>query len=206
MERTRDLFWVGLPLAVLLLIGGCGPRVQRSSVSYGNPRVLVTTEMGDITIEVYATQAPITAANFLRYVREDRFAGATFYRTVRPDNQPDKPIKIEVIQGGLQDDEAGQGLPPIPHETTAQTGIRHKDGTVSMARAEPGTASSEIFICIGDQPELDLGGKRNLDGQGFAAFGQVVEGMEVVRAIQARPADGQWLTPKIQIKSVRLLR
>jgi peptidyl-prolyl cis-trans isomerase A (cyclophilin A) len=147
----------------------------------------------------------VTAGNFLRYVREHRFKGATFYRTVRMDNQPNNAIKIEVIQGGLGEDEKKRGLPAIAHETTAATGLHHKNGTVSMARAEPGTASSEIFICIGDQPELDFGGKRNPDGQGFAAFGQVISGMDVVRKIQAQPADGQWLTPAIPISAVRLL-
>jgi peptidyl-prolyl cis-trans isomerase A (cyclophilin A) len=158
-----------------------------------------------MTIEVYARQAPTTAGNFLRYVKDRRFKGATFYRAVRMDNQPNNAVKIEVIQGGLKDDEAHRGLPPIEHETTARTGILHKNGTVSMARAEPGTASSEFFICIGDQPELDFGGKRNPDGQGFAAFGKVVSGMDVVRKIQAAPADGQWLATDIPITEVKLL-
>jgi peptidyl-prolyl cis-trans isomerase A (cyclophilin A) len=91
-------------------------------------------------------------------------------------------------------------LPPIQQETTAQTGLKHLDGTISMARLEPGSATSEFFICVGDQPELDFGGKRYADGQGFAAFGRVTQGMEVVRAIQALPSggdrppvQGQWL-------------
>jgi peptidyl-prolyl cis-trans isomerase A (cyclophilin A) len=167
--------------------------------------VLIQTDLGDITMEVFEKQAPVTAANFLRYVDEDRYDEASFYRTVRMDNQPDKPIKIEVVQGGLKDDEGRHGLPPIAHETTARTGVLHKDGTVSMARAEPGTASSEFFISIGDQPELDFGGKRNSDGQGFAAFGKVVSGMDVVRKIQAQPADGQWLNPEVRIRRVALL-
>jgi peptidyl-prolyl cis-trans isomerase A (cyclophilin A) len=166
---------------------------------------MVRTEMGDITLEVYETDAPVSAPNFLRYVVEDRFEGATFYRTVTLDNQPDNDVKIEVIQGGLGDDVGGRGLPPIEHETTAQTGLRHLDGSVSMARAEPGTASSEFFICIGDQPELDFGGGRNPDGQGFAVFGRVIEGMDVVRMIQQQPADGQWLRPEVRITEVKVL-
>jgi peptidyl-prolyl cis-trans isomerase A (cyclophilin A) len=118
-------------------------------------------------------------------------------------NQPDNEVKIEVIQGGLGNDERGLGLPPIVHETTAQTGLRHLDGSISMARVEPGTASSEFFICVGDQPELDFGGTRNPDGQGFAVFGRVAVGMEVVRAIQEQPAEGQWLAPEIKITEVR---
>jgi peptidyl-prolyl cis-trans isomerase A (cyclophilin A) len=184
-----------IALCLVTLISGCKNE---------NPLVLIGTELGDITIEIYPQQAPVTAANFLRYVSEGRFRGATFYRTVRLDNQPDNAVKIEVIQGGLGDADS-LALPAIPHETTAKTGILHKEGTVSMARREPGTASSEIFICIGDQSELDFGGRRNPDGQGFAAFGKVIAGIAVVRMIQAQPADGQSLDPEIPIKEVRLV-
>ncbi len=168
--------------------------------SRGNPKVLIQTSLGDFEVEIYQKHAPITAANFLRYVAEGRFKGATFYRTVRMDNQPDNAIKIEVIQGGLKDDAHPQSLPPIEHESTAKSGILHKDGVISMARNDPGTASSEFFICIGDQPELDFGGKRNPDGQGFAAFGRVIRGMDVVRKIQNQPATGQWLEPEINFE------
>jgi peptidyl-prolyl cis-trans isomerase A (cyclophilin A) len=190
--------------AVIMCCGSCA----RAPVAGGHdddPRVVLGTELGDITIEVYSERAPVTTENFLRYVAERRFRGASFYRTVRLDNQPDNAVKIGVIQGGLKDDLDSLALPPIAHETTAVTGILHKDGTVSMARREPGTASSEIFICIGDQPELDFGGKRNPDGQGFAAFGKVVAGMDVVRRIQAQPADGQLLKPEILIREVGLV-
>jgi peptidyl-prolyl cis-trans isomerase A (cyclophilin A) len=118
------------------------------------------------------------------------------------DNQPKQEIKIEVIQGGLKADGHPDSLTPIAHETTAQTGILHKDGTISMARNEPGTASSEFFICIHDQPELDFGGKRNPDGQGFAAFGRVTDGMDVVREIQSLPAKGQYLAKDVKILGV----
>ncbi len=165
-----------------------------------NPKVLIQTSLGDIEIEIYQKQAPITAANFIRYVAEGKFKGATFYRTVRMDNQPNNVVKIEVIQGGLRDDAHPQSLPPIEHETTTKSGILHRDGVISMARNEPGTASSEFFICIGNQPELDYGGKRNPDGQGFAAFGRVIRGMEVVRKIQNQPAEGQWLEPEIKFE------
>jgi peptidyl-prolyl cis-trans isomerase A (cyclophilin A) len=183
--------------SVLAIVAGCGGGSREP-----NSRVLMKTDLGDIRVEVYLDRAPITAANFLKYVDEGRFRGAAFYRTVTMDNQPDNDIKIEVIQGGLGDDPEGLALPPIEHETTESTGLLHRDGTVSMARSTPGTAGSEIFICIGDQPELDYGGKRNPDGQGFAAFGRVVEGMDVVRKIQAQPADGQTLNPTIEITEV----
>lgn len=170
------------------------------------PRVLLETEYGSVVIALYPDRAPVSTANFLRYVDERRFDGASFYRVVTPHNQPHNPVEIEVVQGGLGfDDDHPKRLPPIPHETTEQTGLRHLDGTVSMARLGPGTASSEIFICVGDQPELDFGGRRNPDGQGFAAFGQVVEGMDVVRRIQRLPEEGQMLLEPVTIsRAVRL--
>jgi peptidyl-prolyl cis-trans isomerase A (cyclophilin A) len=171
------------------------------------PRVVIATELGTIVVEVLPDRAPVTAANFLAYADRGIYdrGSASFYRTVRldPDNQPGNQVKIEVIQGGLGFEEQPGALPPVAHETTEATGLRHLDGTVSMARDEPGSATSEIFICVGDQPELDFGGRRNPDGQGFAAFGRVVEGMEVVRAIHRRPADGQMLDPPVAIVGVR---
>jgi len=168
-----------------------------------HPRVMLQTELGDILIEIDRQNAPVTAANFLKYVDEQRFKSASFYRTVRLDNQPDNEVKIEVIQGGIGFVESELRLAPIEHETTEETGILHKDGTFSMARSTPGSASSEFFICIGDQPELDFGGKRNPDGQGFAAFGRVIEGMDVVRKIQQLPDEGQMLKSPLQIEEIR---
>jgi len=171
-------------------------------LSQNATRAILRTDLGDIEVELYEERAPVTVANFLRYVDEERFRGATFYRVVRTDNQPDNDVKIDVIQGGLGQDEHEGRLPPIRHETTRETGILHKDGIISMARLEPGTASSEFFICVGDQPELDFGGRRNPDGQGFAAFGKVIRGMDVVREIHSRPADRQSLAPPVSILGV----
>jgi len=145
------------------------------------PRVVLTTTMGDIEIELYPDRAPITAGNFLAYVDKGLWKGASFYRVVRPDN--DRTPPITVIQGGLLNDDGP--LPPIAHETTRTTGLLHTDGVLSMARGEPGTAASEFFISVGANPTLDFGGARNPDGQGFATFGKVVRGMEVVRRIDA---------------------
>ncbi len=171
-----------------------------------NPQVLMKTELGDIKIEVYTDKAPVTAANFLRYVDENRVEGATFYRVVTLDNQPNRGVKIEVIQGGLSSGKAAKRLKSIQHETTDKTGVLHKDGAISMARNKPGTASSEFFICVGDQPDLDFGGKRNPDGQGFAAFGKVIKGMDVVRKIQKQPVNGQRLVTRIKIISIARVR
>ncbi len=165
-----------------------------------NPRVEFETSLGKIVVEIFETAAPKTAANFLRYVSEGLYAKGCFYRVVRMDNQPNNEVKIEVLQGGLKDDPDHLGLPAISHETTAQTGIRHQDGTLSMARNEPGSASSEFFICINDQPDLDHAGRRNPDGLGFAAFGKVVEGIDVVRKIQSQPVDEQRLQKDVPFK------
>ncbi len=170
-----------------------------------NPRVLIQTELGNILVELYPQQAPITVKNFLRYIQESRFAQAIFHRVVRIDNQPNNEFKIEVIQGGLKEDDHPLNLPPISHETTQQTGIRHTNGVISMARNEPGSAQADFFICIGDQPELDFGGRRNPDGQGFAAFGSVIEGMEVIHKIHTSPAEGQTLKPAIAIQRIRIV-
>jgi peptidyl-prolyl cis-trans isomerase A (cyclophilin A) len=160
------------------------------------------TDYGSIQIEVFVRKAPITSRNFLRYVDEGRFDSAAFYRVVHLENQPNSAVKIQVIQGGLGFHEQPGALPPIAHETTETTGIAHRDGVISMARNEPGTASSEIFICIENQPELDFGGRRNPDGQGFAAFGRVISGMEIVRQIQQLPSSEQMLDQEVKITSV----
>ncbi|MGB7296132.1 MAG: peptidylprolyl isomerase [Candidatus Aminicenantales bacterium] len=167
-----------------------------------NPVVVIKTDFGDIKIEIFAEQAPVTATNFLRYVDAGLFKGASFYRIVRLDNQPASPVKIEVIQGGLRLAEAEIPFPAIEHETTDKTGILHEDGVISMARTTPGSATSEFFICIGDQPELDFRGKRNPDGQGFAAFGQVIEGMDLVRKIQHQPDENQMLKEPVKIENI----
>lgn len=148
-------------------------------------RVLMQTELGDIEIELDAKRAPGTTENFLRYVDAGHYDGGRFHRTVKlnPDNQPNNAIKIEVIQGGVNPEKAKENFGPIKLERTSVTGLKHKDGTISMARNFADTATSDFFICIGDQPELDFGGKRNADAQGFAAFGKVVKGMDVVKKI-----------------------
>ncbi len=156
--------------------------------------------MGDIKVEIYEEKTPITSGNFLRYVDEGLYDGTTFFRTVTKDNQPDSPVKIEVIQGGQvpKDKEYGS----IRLERTSLTGLKHLDGVISMGRFKPNSAKSSFYFCIGDQPELDYQGKRNPDRQGFAAFGNVIKGMDVVRAIQVEPYEGQRLAPPIEITSI----
>jgi peptidyl-prolyl cis-trans isomerase A (cyclophilin A) len=167
--------------------------------------VELKTELGTILLEADRDRAPVTAGNFLRYVRNGFYDGGRFHRTVTLGNQPGQRVKIEVVQAGIAPSRERDEYPPIPLERTRDTGLRHADGAVSMARAEPDTATSDFFICIGNQPELDFGGRRNPDGQGFAVFGRVVKGMEVVRRIQSAPAEGQTLAPPVAILSARIL-
>jgi peptidyl-prolyl cis-trans isomerase A (cyclophilin A) len=197
-------------VALTLVLAAASPLTFAGDEMPGDTvNVILQTRLGDIEVEVYVRRAPASAGSFLQYVDlEDDFA-STFYRTVTAANDNGSPA-ISVLQGGLADDSAV--LAPVVHETTEDTGMRHTDGVLSLARAEPGTASgAAFFICIGDQPALDFGGLRNPDGLGFAAFGKVVRGMSVVREIhelEARGAsdspytDGQMLTSPVKISSV----
>lgn len=167
--------------------------------------VVIETEFGVIEVSLDEVRAPVTTANFLRYADAGHYAGGVFHRTVTtsPDNQPNNTIKIDVIQGGMSPEKKGQGFPAIALERTSMTMIKHRDGVISMARSGPDTATSDFFICIGDQPTLDFGGMRNPDGQGFAAFGVVTKGMDVVRRIQKAAAEGQRLSPPIRIMRIQ---
>ena len=190
-------------------LAGCATEARVT----GDPvRVDLVTERGVITLELATDKAPLTVANFLHYVDEGALDGGSFYRTTRPGNDP----LITVIQGGLwapweadMDEGFAPPFPPIAHETTELSGLSHGDGVISMARSEPGTASSEFFINVGANPSLDYGGERNPDGQGFAAFGKVIGGMDVVNAIhaaQAQPGEGfegQIFVEPVKINSVR---
>lgn len=192
--------WPAVAGSVLLCAAACAAEA---------PHVVMQTTRGDIVLEIDTANAPVTAGNFLKLVDGGHLDGARFYRTVSPANDNGTPV-ISVVQGGIGDLPAP--FPPIAHEPTSVTGLRHVDGSISMARAEPGTATTEFFICIGAQPALDFGGTRNPDGLGFAVFGRVVAGMDVVRAIHAAPADaptefeyfrGQLLGEPVRIETVR---
>jgi peptidyl-prolyl cis-trans isomerase A (cyclophilin A) len=162
-------------------------------------RVRFDTALGPFEVEIDPARAPVTAANFLRYVDGGFYDGGRVHRSARLETQAARPVKIEVIQAGINPSRRGDAFPAIPLERTSVSGILHKDGTISMARSGPDTAVSDFFICIGDQPSLDFGGARNPDGQGFAAFGRVVAGMDVVRSIHKAPAEGENLSPPIVI-------
>ncbi|MEC7906873.1 MAG: peptidylprolyl isomerase [Verrucomicrobiota bacterium] len=171
--------WMFLRFAVAPLVFVGSPATEAAPID-----ALLKTSVGEIWFELYPEKAPKTVANFLKHVDGGHFEGGSFYRVFRMDNQEHNTVKIELIQGGLLESGISTEYDPIPLERTSVTGLRHRDGTLSMARAGPDTATSEFFICIYDQPSLDFGGKRNPDGQGFAAFGRVIEGMDIVRKIQ----------------------
>jgi len=183
--RRVVLFGLALVLCVYTAIVAAAP------VS-----VLIQTDAGDITVELDADKAPATVANFLAYVDQGLYNGAEFYRVLRLDNDRNPNSKVTYIQGGLNG--KGKPLPPVAHETTTQTGIKHTDGVISMIRQAPGTATSEFFIVIGDNPPFDAGGVRLPDGQGFSAFGRTVRGMDVVRKINAGEANGPAPNPNVQ--------
>jgi peptidyl-prolyl cis-trans isomerase A (cyclophilin A) len=157
--------------------------------------------MGDIEVEIYEEKTPITSGNFLGYVDEGLYDGTSFFRTVTMDNQPDSPVKIEVVQGGQVPKD--KEYEPIKLERTSLTGLKHLDGVISMGRFKPNSAKSSFYFCIGDQPSLDYQGNRNPDMQGFAAFGKITKGMDVVRTIQVESYEGQKLTPPIGIVSIK---
>ena len=184
------------------------PEVQ--SREYATQLVLIETTMGDITVSIETERAPVTAANFLRYVDEDRFDGTHFYRAMHLDwGEPPNGL----LQGGTQMD-PDRVLDPIAHEPTSQTGLSHTNGALSMARYDPGTATGDFSIMIKDQTGLDAdptSSDPNLQ-LGFAVFGYVVDGMDVVQAIHALPPDpekgegwmkGQLLAEPVEIVDMR---
>jgi len=199
MRLLRSLVVV---LSTVLLFAGSSPAAGQERPDLF---VLIETDLGRIEVAIDLQRAPVTANNFLEYVQAGHFTDGQFHRTVRLDNQPDNDVLIEVIQASVNQDFRENGFESIALERTSVTGLKHLDGTISMARGGPDTATSSFFICIGDQPSLDFGGKRNPDGQGFAAFGQVTHGMDVVRQIQQAPAEGQSLTPPVRIFSMMVV-
>ena len=179
------------------LFAACSPR-------YKNPHIRIETAAGDIEVELYPEQAPKTVAAFLSYVDSGYYKKSSFYRVLNDDNQPSNAEKSAIIQGGIWQTnyQKLQAIPGIPHEPTSQTKILHKNGVISLAREAPGTASTEFFICLGDQPGFDYGGLNNPDGQGYAAFGKVVRGMDIVWNIYNRPDNDQAFDPPIIIYNI----
>ena len=205
---------------VLLTAAGCGERAPADAPAAANrskapekapppppqtdtPRVRLETGAGAIVVELDGRRAPVTTANFLAYVDQRRFDGTSFYRAARTSGAPERGF----IQGGIRRT-ARRALPRIAHEPTSETGLRHRDGTISMARMEPGTAMGDFFITLGAMPSMDA----DAEDPGFAAFGRVVEGMDVVRRILAAETvanagrgamRGQMIEAPVRIVSAR---
>jgi len=174
------------------------------SSKYKNPHIEIQTSVGDIEVELYPSQAPKTVNAFLGYVKAGYYKNSSFYRVLNNDNQPSNASKAELIQGGIykSNHRVHDTLSGIPHETTQQTHILHKNGVISLARLTPGTATSEFFICIGDQPGFDYGGENNPDKQGYAAFGKVVKGMDIVHKIYNQSEEEQSFEPPVPIFNI----
>jgi len=215
-RSTVPSTWGRIGLTVLLL-GSWGPVTPTPGVILAHPAPLaagsdagpdtvlvrIETEFGPIVAELYPDQAPLTVVNFLRYVDADAYRNARFHRTVREDNQPNDSVRIAVVQIGRDPETQGDpSFPAIPLERTSETGLRHVDGSLSMARTGPDTGTWHFSIVIGEQPEMDFGGRRQPDGQGFAVFGRVIEGMDVVHHVHRSPAEGQSLRPPVQIERI----
>ena len=181
---------------LLLFFVGC------KQPTYKNPHIVIQTKFGDIEVELYPDKAPKSVAAFLSYVDLGYYKSSSFYRVLKEENQPSAAFKTELIQGGIWQTGKPKNLPGIPHETTQQTGLLHLDGTISLARTLPGTATTEFFICVGDQPAYNYGGDANPDKQGYAAFGRVVKGMNVVRKIRQQPENGESFNPIIDINNI----
>jgi peptidyl-prolyl cis-trans isomerase A (cyclophilin A) len=208
---------MSLQLLALAMLMIQQPAVAPKTAQPMTPIVVVLeTELGNITLELDSVHAPITVANFLRYVDGGFYDGGDFCRSVRPDNEVRKDAPIQVIQFRINEARRNEEFSPIPVERTSATGLAHVDATVSMARdvtptrSGPVTATNDVFITIGNQPNLDDTGNRSPDGQGFAAFGKVIAGMDVVEKIHASPTPkglpatpragpGQTLVPAVRI-------
>ena len=177
----------------------------KESTNAGNPHVVIETKYGEIELELYADKAPATVAAFLSYVDSAFYENTSFYRVLNVSNQPSNAPKTEILQGGLwrTKNEKARSITGIPHESTGKTGVKHKDGVISVARLAPGTAGSEFFICIDDQPGLDEGGENVEDKLGYAAFGKVIKGMNIVRKIYMQNDRNQYLDPPVAIYNIK---
>ena len=189
---------------LIFLLGSVCTYFSCTHKKYKEPTIKIETNFGDITVELYPGKAPKTVAAFLSYVDSGYFKNGSFYRVLKEEDQPSNSFKSNLIQGGIwqTQNKKQTALPGIAHETTKQTGVLHKNGAISLARTAPGTANTEFFIVIGDQPAYDYGGSANPDGQGFAAFGKVIKGMDVVKQIHEQPDNQTSFTPPLAISNI----
>lgn len=170
---------------------------------YENPHVIIKTGYGDIELELYPGKAPATVNSFLAGIDAGIYSESSFYRVLKAEELP-TDHNTGIIQGGIwrRAPQKSETIKGIRHESTKYTGLSHTDGTISMARQDTGTARTEFFICIGDQSSLDAGRRGTADGQGYAAFGRVFSGMDVVRKIQAQKSTGDAFIMDIIIQGI----
>lgn len=194
------MFKKSIVFCLIILIWSCKDQAKE-----GLPHVVIETGYGEIEIELYTDKAPLTANAFLAYIDSGYYNQCNFYRVLNMYNQPSNAPKAFLIQGGIwkSNNELAQSLQGIPHEPTNKTGILHKEGTISMARNEPGSGGPEFFIMVEDETGFDYGGENMADGLGFAAFGSVVKGMPIVRKIHNLREANQYLQPPLYINKIR---
>ncbi|MEO7266268.1 MAG: peptidylprolyl isomerase [Ferruginibacter sp.] len=199
IETHKLLPLIALVILVMFFVLACNQQKRTE------PHVIINSQLGEIEIELYPAKAPKTVAAFLSNVDAGVYNNTSFYRVLKADEMP-TDHNTGLIQGGVYKTNPGIEKTAIPHESTTESGLSHTSGTISMARTEPGTATTEFFICIGDQSSLDAGASGTPDGQGFAAFGKVVKGMSIVRKIQQQSSHGDAFDEQILISSIRLLK
>lgn len=188
------------PLADTTRPGSTGRDRDAPLVSFP---VRIETRLGALTVELADAAAPISTDYFLAGVREGIYDGTAFFRVVHPDGSP---RSIDVVQGGTPPPRIVSELERIPHESTEKTGVRHRTGTISLARFGPGAVYHSFFICLRDEPELDFGGLRQPDGQGFAAFGHTVSGLEIARRVSASSKGAELPAEPVTIERIRVVR
>ena len=179
----------------LLMIFSCTQK------NFDHPHIVIETTMGDIEAELYPDKAPKSVAAFTSYIDSGFFKDASFYRVLREEDDATGK-NTGLIQAGLWPEK--KTVSGIEHESTKQTGLSHTNGILSLARTAPGTATTEFFICIGDQTQFNAGNARQPDSLGYAAFGKVVKGMDIVRVIQSKPVNGDHFVKKINIKNITI--
>lgn len=186
-------------LIIYILLLSCG------HPHYKDPHIIIETNYGDIEVELYPDKAPKTVAAFLSYIDSGYYTNSSFYRVVRVEDGAG--VNYGIVQGGiwLTNDKQHPSVPGIVHESTRQSGLSHTSGVISLARTTPGAASTEFFICVGDQSQFNYGNSHGGDTLGFAAFGKVLEGMDIVRKIQSQPSSGENFTEKIKINTIKRL-
>ena len=186
-----------LPL-ILTILFSCNSR------DYKEPTIKIETVLGNIVVELYPNKAPKSVTAFLAYIDSGIYKKSTFYRVLKEEDQPSSATKSQLIQGGIYQTNPKflQRQPGITLETTKETGLKHENGTISLARSTANSASTEFFICIGNQPAYDYGGSANSDKQGFAAFGKVIKGMDIVKRIHNQHSEGTSFDPPITINNI----